>query len=181
MNEDTRRPLTTKVHLYHALYFLNRGFDVTLAGLKRLEELGVFRSEDLSEHTVNLELTRCEANDEITGVLQGYEENDSAVWDERRHEREKRLADPDDVFFAARDRRQEIREKMKELQAGLARQHAPLPHAGKRRRTKRKQTKNQPPKSQQVTKEDSGNQRPRNPQVKNQRSKNRSPGKKRAA
>ncbi|MGE5322040.1 MAG: hypothetical protein ACM3SW_04230 [Actinomycetota bacterium] len=176
MNEDTRRPLTTKVHLYHALYFLNRGFDITLAGLKRLEELGVFRSEDLSEHTVNLELTRCEANDEITSVLQGYEENDSAVWDERRHEREKRLADPDDVFFAARDRRQEIREKMKELQAGLARQHAPLPHAGKRRRTKRKQTKSQQPKSKE-----SGNQRPENQQSKNQRSKNRSPGKKQAA
>jgi hypothetical protein len=45
MNESLRRLLTTKVHLYHALYLFNRGFDLTLAGLKRLEELGVFINE----------------------------------------------------------------------------------------------------------------------------------------
>ena len=46
---------------------------------------------------------------------------------------QKRLADPDDVFFAARDRKQEIKEQIKQLQAGLARQHP------KRRRAKTKE------------------------------------------
>ena len=33
MSENTRRALTTKVHLYQALYLFNRGFEITLAGL----------------------------------------------------------------------------------------------------------------------------------------------------
>lgn len=132
MSENTRRPLTTKVHLYHALYLFNRGFEITLAGLKRLEELGVFREENLSDYEVMLQLTRSEANDELTTVMQGYEEDDTAFWDDRYRERQKRLADPDDVFFAARDRKQEIKEQIKELQSGLDRQHSKRQRAKKR-------------------------------------------------
>jgi hypothetical protein len=123
MSENTRRPLTSKVHLYEALYLFNRGFEITLAGLKRLEELGVFRQENLSDYEVMLELTRSDANEELTSVMQGYEEDDAGFWDGRYRERQKRLADPDDVFFAARDRKQEIKEQIKQLQGGLARQH----------------------------------------------------------
>jgi hypothetical protein len=137
--ENTRRPLTTKVHLYHALYLVNRGFDLTLAGLRRLEELGVHRNDDLSEHEVSVELARCEVNEELTSVLLSYEEDDSAYWDGRRREEEKQRADPDDVFFAANDRKQEIREQIKQLQAGLARQH-PRQHR-KTQRKKRKRTR----------------------------------------
>jgi hypothetical protein len=132
MNENTRRPLTTKVHLYQALYLFNRGFEITLAGLKRLQELGVFREENLSEYEVMLELTRSEANDELTTVMQGYEEDDAAFWDDRYREKQKRLTDPDDVFFAARDRKKEIKEQIKELESGLARQQH------KRRRAKKR-------------------------------------------
>ena len=135
MNENTRRPLTTKVHLYQALYLFNRGFDITLAGLKRLEELGVFRNENLSDYEVMLELTRSEANDELTAVMQGYEEDDSAFWGDRFRERQKHLADPDDVFFAARDRKREIKEQIKELHAGLARQHPKRSHSKKQKRS----------------------------------------------
>jgi hypothetical protein len=109
-----------------------RGFDITLAGLKRLEDLGIFRSENLSDYEVMLELTRSEANDELTTVMQGYEEDDAAFWDDRYRERQKQLADPDDVFFAARDRKQEIKEQMKQLHAGLARQHPQRPRTKKR-------------------------------------------------
>jgi hypothetical protein len=35
---------------------------------------------------------------------------------------EKQLEDPNDVFFAARDRKQEIKEQIKDLQRGLGRQ-----------------------------------------------------------
>ena len=139
MSENTRRPLTTKVHLYHALYLVNRGFDLTLAGLKRLEELGVHRHDDLSEHEVSVELARCEVNDELTSVLQSYEDDDSAYWSGRLRELEKQRADPDDVFFAANDRKQEIKEQIKQLQAGLARQHPRRTHAKKRKRTRKKQ------------------------------------------
>jgi hypothetical protein len=44
------------------------------------------------------------------------------------------LADPDDVFFAVRDRKKEIKEQIKELQAGLARQHPKRRHPKKQKR-----------------------------------------------
>lgn len=134
-NESLRRPLTTKVHFYQALYALNRGFEITLLGVKRLEELGVFQGENLIEYEEMLELTRAEINEELAGTLQGYEEDDSNYWGRRYDEREKQLRDPDDVFFAARDRKLEIKERMKELQAGLDRQRP------KRARSKRRSSK----------------------------------------
>lgn len=107
---DFRRPLTTKLHLYEALYTLNRSFEATMLGLHRLEELGVFQGEGLDAYKVAVELTRAEANEELASILQEYEQDDSAYWDRRHHEREKQLRDPDDVFFAARDRKKEIKE-----------------------------------------------------------------------
>ena len=129
MSDNTSHPLATKIHLYRALYRLNRGFEITLTWLKRLSELGMDRV-DLSEHEVNVELARAELNDELTGLLQGYEQEDEYYWSDRKSDLDKQRADPDDVFFKANDRKQEIKEKIKELQAGLARQHP------KRRRTK---------------------------------------------
>ena len=139
MSENTRHPLATKVHLYRTLYRLNPGFDMTLTALKHLQELGVHRHDDLSEHEVSVELARCEVNEELTSVLESYEEDDSAYWSGRRGELEKQRADPDDVFFEARDRKQEIKEKIKELQSGLARQHSRRKRAKKPRRTGKNQ------------------------------------------
>ncbi len=143
MSENTRRPLTTKVHLYQTLYLFNRGFDITLAGLKRLEELGVFREENLSSYEVRLESARAEANEELTSVMQDFEQDDSAYWDNRYRDREREIRDPDDVFFEARDRRQEIKDKMKELQRGLARER-PKKQPKKRKRRKRQKPKQKP-------------------------------------
>jgi hypothetical protein len=77
-------------------------------------------------------------NEELTSVLLSYEEDDSAYWDGRRREEEKQRADPDDVFFAAKDRKQEIKEQIKQLQAGLARQHPQRTQAKKRKRGRKK-------------------------------------------
>ena len=138
MSDNTRHPLATKIHLYKALYRLNRGFEITLNWLKRLSELGLDRV-DLSEHEVNVELARAELNDELTGLLQSYEQEDEYYWSDRRSEIEKRRVDPDDVFFKANDRKQEIKEKIKQLQAGLARQHPRRAKPKKPKRTRKKQ------------------------------------------
>jgi len=130
-DQSVRRPLTSKLHLYEALYILNRGFEATMLGLKRLEDLGIFQGESLNAYKVRLELTRAEANEELARTLQEHEEADSAHWDQLHHEWEKQRGDPDDVFFAARNRKQEIREQIRNLQAGLARQS---PRGKKRRR-----------------------------------------------
>ena len=137
-SDNSRHPLATKIHLYKALYRLNRGFEITLNWLKRLSELGLDRI-DLSEHEVSVELARAELNDELTGLLQSYEQEDEYYWSDRRSEIEKRRVDPDDVFFKANDRKQEIKEQIKALQDGLARQHPRRTKAKKRKRTRKKQ------------------------------------------
>ena len=139
MSENTRHPLATKIHLYKALYRVNRGFEITLNWLKRLSELGLDRV-DLSEHEVNVELARADLNDELTGLLQSYEQEDEYYWSDRSSEFERQRAGPDDVFFKANDRKQEIKEKIKALQDGLARQHPKRTNAKKRKRTRKKQS-----------------------------------------
>ncbi|HKT49579.1 MAG TPA: hypothetical protein VJV96_04750, partial [Candidatus Angelobacter sp.] len=77
--------------------------------------------------------------EELTSVLESYEEDDSAYWSGRYGELEKQRADPDDVFFEARDRKQEIKEQIKQLQDGLARQHPKRAKPKKTKRTRKKQ------------------------------------------
>jgi hypothetical protein len=48
--------------------------------------------------------------------------NESARFDGMQREWEKQRRDLDDVFFAANDRKREIKEQIKELQKGLERQ-----------------------------------------------------------
>jgi hypothetical protein len=94
---------------------------------------------DLSEHEVNVELARAELNDELTGLLQSYEQEDEYYWSDRKSDIDKQRVDPDDVFFKANDRKQEIKEQIKQLQDGLARQHPRRTKAKKTKRTRKKQ------------------------------------------
>jgi hypothetical protein len=122
MNAPIWKPLPAKLRLYEALYSLNRGFEATLLSLERLEHLGMFRLENLNALKVALEHTRAETNEELVQTLQDYEQEESARFDRMEREWENQLKDPDDVFFAARDRRQQIKEQIKDLQKGLKRQ-----------------------------------------------------------
>ena len=120
----SRQAADLKLLLYEALYSLNRGFADTLASLERLEHLGLFRLEHLNAFKVALERTRAEANEELVQTLQSYEEEESARFDGMEREWQKQYQDPDDVFFAARARKQEIREQIRNLQRSLGRQNS---------------------------------------------------------
>ena len=122
MNAPLWKSLPTKTRVYESLYTLNRGFEITLLSLERLERIGLFRLEHLNAFKVSLEHTRAQANEELVQTLQGYEEEESARFDSMEREWEKQYQDPDDVFFAARDRRHEIKEQIRDLQKGLERQ-----------------------------------------------------------
>lgn len=122
MNAPIWKALPAKLRLYEALYSLNRGFEATLLSLERLEHLGIFRLENLNALKVSLEHTRAEANEELVQTLQDYEQEESARFDRMEREWEDQLKDPDDVFFAARDRKQQIKEQVRELQKSLKRQ-----------------------------------------------------------
>jgi hypothetical protein len=123
VNAPFWKPLPTKLRAYEALHTMNRCFEATLLSLERLERLGMFRLEFLNAYKVMLEHTRSQANEELIHTLQDYEQEESARFDQMQHEWEKQLADPDDVFFAARDRKQKIKEQIRDLQRGLQRQH----------------------------------------------------------
>jgi len=122
MNPPFWRPLPAKLRVYEALHNLNRGFEATLLSLEQLERLGMFRLENLNAFKVTLEHTRAEANEELIHTLHDYEQEESARFDQMKHEWEKQNADPDDVFFAAQDRKQQIKEQIRDLQRGLNRQ-----------------------------------------------------------
>jgi hypothetical protein len=116
------RPLPTKLRAYEAVYLLNRSFEATLLSLERLERLGMFRLEYLNEYKIRIEHTRAQANEELIDTLHEHEMDDSARFDRMEREWENQRTDPDDVFFHARDRKQQIREQIRELQKGLERQ-----------------------------------------------------------
>jgi hypothetical protein len=116
------------------VYWLNRSFEATLLSLERLERLGMFRLEYLNEFKVRIEHTRAEANEELIDTLHENEMDDSARFDRMQREWEKQRKDPDDVFFHARDRKQQIKEQIRELQKGLERQR---PRRAARRKRKK--------------------------------------------
>ena len=54
-------------------------------------------------------------------TLRDYEQDEGARFYRMQKEWEDQLKDPDDVFFVAKNRKEEIREQMKDLQRGLDR------------------------------------------------------------
>lgn len=116
-------PPQTKLRIYEAVFFLNRTFEAAINAVDRLERLEFFASDYLPALKTQVEYLRAEANSHLAENIQEYEEDETFRLDEIKREHEKELADPDDVFFAARDREKEIKEKIKELQGGLARKH----------------------------------------------------------
>ena len=132
MNGPAWRPQVQKLHIYEGIFNLNRAFHATLLSLERLENLGFFKSEYLNAYKIELEHTRANANDELIETLREYEQEEGSRFWQMQKEWDDQLKDPDDVFFEARDRKQEIKEKMKELQRGLDRMK---PKKKKKRRT----------------------------------------------
>lgn len=112
----------TKLHAYEALQTLNRCFEATLLSLERLEHLGLFRQEFLNAYRITVEYIRAQANDELIQTLQELEQRDAVRFERLHDEWDKQNRDPDDVFFHAQERRQEIKEQMRGLQKALNRQ-----------------------------------------------------------
>jgi molecular chaperone DnaK (HSP70) len=113
---------STKLQAYEALYRFNRLIETTLESLENLERLGFLPGEDLNEHKIRIEHTRAQANEDLIDRLQEYETEESVRFDRMESELEKQRKDPDDVFFAARDRKKEIKQQITELQEALERQ-----------------------------------------------------------
>jgi hypothetical protein len=116
------KTFSTKLQVYEALYWFNRSIEATLESLDGLERLGLLRGEDLNEHKIRIEHARAQANEDLTDRLQEHESEESVRFDRMELELEKRRQDPNDVFFAANDRKREIKQQITELQQALERQ-----------------------------------------------------------
>ena len=121
MNGPAWRPQVQKLHIYEAIFNLNRAFHATLVSVEQLENLGFFRSEYLNSCKIELEHTRATTNDELIETLREYEQQEGGRFYRMQKEWEDQLKDPDDVFFAAKNRKRQIEEQVKSLERGLDR------------------------------------------------------------
>ena len=121
MNGPTWRPQAQKLHIYEGIFNLNRAFHATLLCLERLEDLGFFRSEYLNACKIELEHTRASANDELIETLREYEQEEGGRFYQMQKEWDDQFKDPNDVFFAAKNRKEEMKEQIRDLQRGLDR------------------------------------------------------------
>lgn len=129
------KAFSTKLQAYEALYQFNRLIESTLESLENLERLGFLHGEDLNEHKIRIEHARAQANEDLIDRLQEYETEESIRFDRMESELEKQRKDPDDVFFAANDRKREIKQQITELQQALERQ-SPGPKRQKKKAQK---------------------------------------------
>lgn len=129
------KTFSTKLQAYEALYRFNRLIETTLESLENLERLGFLPGEDLNEHKIRIEHARAQANEDLIDRLQEYETEESVRFDRMESELDKQRQDPDDVFFAARDRKKEIKQQITELQQALERQ-SPRPKRQKKKAQK---------------------------------------------
>ena len=121
MNGPAWRPQAQKLEIYERIFNLNRAFHATLLCFERLEDLGFFRSEYLNAYKIEIEHTRANANDELIETLRDYEQEEGGRFYQMQKEWDDQLKDPDDVFFAAKERKEEIKEQMRNLERGLDR------------------------------------------------------------
>jgi len=121
MSGPAWRPQVQKLHIYEGIFKLNRAFHATLMCLEQLENLGFFRSEYLNACKIELEHTRASANDELVETLREYEQEEGGRFYRMQKEWDDQFTDSDDVFFAAKKRKEEIKKQVRNLQRGLDR------------------------------------------------------------
>src|SRR5258707_5183630 len=130
-------PPLTKLRVYEAVYTLNRTFEAAILAVDRLERLEFFQNEWLAILKTRVDYLRSETNSLLVEELQEYEQAEAARLDGITHEWDKARADPNNVFFTARDRREEIKQQIEELQEALTFDHK-QPSRPKGRSTKRR-------------------------------------------
>jgi hypothetical protein len=114
-------PPLTKLRVYEAVYLLNRNFQATIHAVDRLAHLEFFEDDALSSLKSRLEYLRADTNQVLGENVAEYEQDEAYRFDRVVRAHDDEMKDPDDVFFEARDRKQAIKEQMKDLQRGLDR------------------------------------------------------------
>jgi hypothetical protein len=104
---------TKKLEIYHTLYRLNRSFAAIVAHCQTLEAIRFFPVKSLRNFQGFTQELQAEMNQELLEILHGTELEDWNRYGKVRQAREKELADPDDVFIHAEERRKQLAKKGK--------------------------------------------------------------------
>ena len=99
-----------KLRLYEILYTLNQGFEQVLGQLQILEKLGLGH-QPWNALRVIAEENRAEVNFELVERLADREERDWTYFGRLRHDREKKLRDPQDALIEADRLRQHLKKR----------------------------------------------------------------------
>src|SRR5712692_4476618 len=120
-----RRPLKQhpeKLPIYETIHAMNRDFEQVLAGLEKLEKMGLFKPFLSNIFRIMVEETRTHANFELIEVMQEIEQDDWARFGRLRRQWEKTWEDPNDVLIEAerlkQQRRKEAEKKSKRHRRG---------------------------------------------------------------
>jgi hypothetical protein len=101
------RDVTQKEQIYETLSSLNMAFGGIVQHLKTLQQIKLFKSKEAKLFpSFALEL-QAEFNQEFLEDLHQLELEDWGRYGKARQARDKELADPDDVFIHAEERRKE--------------------------------------------------------------------------
>ena len=102
-----------KLEIYHTLYRLNRSFTAIVMHCQELEGAKFFPAKSLRNFQGFTQELQAEMNQEFLEILHGTELEDWNRYGKVRQAREKELADPDDVFIKAEERRKELAKQKK--------------------------------------------------------------------
>jgi hypothetical protein len=111
--------VTKKLEIYHTLYRLNRSFAAIVMHCQTLETTRFFPSKSLRNFQGFTQELQAEMNQELLEILHGTELEDWNRYGKVRQAREKELADPDDVFIHAEERRKELAKQKKKAKGRL--------------------------------------------------------------
>jgi hypothetical protein len=109
--------VTKKLEIYHTLYRLNRSFAAIVMHCQTLETTRFFPSKSLRNFKGFTQELQSEMNQELLEILHGTELEDWNRYGKIRQTREKELADPDDVFIKAEERRKELAKQKQKKKA----------------------------------------------------------------
>ena len=105
--------VTKKLHIYHTLYRLNLSFTNIVRHCRTLQEAGVLTTKSSRVFQGFTQELQAEINQELLEIMHSTELGDWGRFGKIRQAEEKRLRDPDDVFILAKERKEELRKKLK--------------------------------------------------------------------
>ena len=105
--------VTKKLLVYHTLYRLNLSFSNIVKHCQTLCDAGIFNAKHVKRLQGYSQELQAEINEEALAILYDIELSDWGRFGKIRQAREKELADPNDVFIHAEERRRELRKKSK--------------------------------------------------------------------